>query len=309
MPRQSQVQESISNLSMGLIENGLTLLQTQAFPVYKKNIDHRDPPFAYTEFTPSAIAVLLMTSGLDYHLAHLNWLRDIAPHQSPLPYPTYFNWKISDSLSEKVSTLLIQRNERRLKEQLVELTIVRDSVAHPKLYSIRRTMRANLSYSRPNAALASGAKLDQKALQRKLKSSERTKSLRLPLVPSWISYPDAVAGILVLHRFLNLLERKYGNPYAWMGQFFVRDEPLGFFRNGDRTKLMVSMQEWAKAFFYSLSQDDQQRIRKKLGRDFFKYLHKGLPRLRYGKGTVTDIVRSCRIHRNLHSSKKLPLGL
>ena len=85
MPRKSKVQESISNLSMGLIEHGLTLLQTPSFPVYKKNIDQRDPPFAPTEFTPSAIAILLMTSGLDYHLARLKWLRDVAPTDATTP--------------------------------------------------------------------------------------------------------------------------------------------------------------------------------------------------------------------------------
>jgi len=92
MPRKSKVQESISNLSKGLIEHGLTLLQTHAFPVYKKNIDQRDPPFASTEFTPSAIAIVLISSGLDYHLARLKWFRDVAPHDPPsFPYPTYFN--------------------------------------------------------------------------------------------------------------------------------------------------------------------------------------------------------------------------
>ena len=55
MPRKSEVQESISNLSMGLIEHGLTQLQTHSFPIYKKNIDQRDPPFASTEFTKNRI--------------------------------------------------------------------------------------------------------------------------------------------------------------------------------------------------------------------------------------------------------------
>jgi hypothetical protein len=291
MPRKSKVQESISNLSMGLIEHGLTLLQTHSFPVYKKNIDQRDPPFAPTEFTPSAIAILLMTSGLDYHLARLKWLRDVAPHDSPLPYPTYFNWKVGEALSRKITKLLIQKNEMRLKEQLIELTIVRDSVAHPRLYLVKQTMRADLSYCSPRAELSPGADLRAKALQRKLKGSERTKALRLPLVSSWISYPDAVTCVLVLHRFLNLLEQKYRNPYAWVGNFFVRNDPAGFFKDTDKTRLSVSMEEWAVAFFESLSQDDQQRVRKRLGRNFSTYLHKALPRLRFGRGTMSDALR------------------
>lgn len=291
MPRKSEVQESISNLSMGLIEHGLTLLQTHSFPVYKKNIDQRDPPFAPTEFTPSAIAILLMTSGLDYHLARLKWLRDVAPHDSPFPYPTYFNWKVGEALSQKITKILIQKNEMRLKEQLIELTIVRDSVAHPRLYLVKQAMRADLSYCSPRAELSPGADLRPKALLRKLKGSERTKALRLPLVSSWISYPDAVICVLVLHRFLNLLERKYGNPYAWVGNFFVRNDPAGFFKDTDKTRLSVSMGKWAVAFFESLSQDDQQRVRKRLGRNFSTYLHKALPRLRFERGTVSDIIR------------------
>ena len=242
---------------MGLIEHGLTILQTRSFPVYQKNIAQRDPPFASTESTPSAIAILLMSSGLDYHLARLKWFRDVAPYKPPLPYPTYFNWNIGDSLSGKISKLLIQRNERSLKEQLVELTIVRDSVAHPRLYLIKQAMHSDFSFSKPRAELLRGAELRHKALRRKLKGSERTKSLRLPLVSSWIGYPDAVICVLVLYRFLNLLERKYGNPYAWVGNLFVRNNPTGFFKDTEETKLCVSMGEWVAAFFESLSQDDQ----------------------------------------------------
>jgi hypothetical protein len=289
MPRNSQ--ESISNLSMGLIEHGLTILQTRSFPVYQKNIAQRDPPFASTESTPSSIAILLMSSGLDYHLARLKWLRDVAPHDSPLSYPTYFNWQVGEALSQKITRLLIQKNETRLKEQLIELTIVRDSVAHPRLYLVRQAMRSDLSFCRPRAELSPGAELRPKALMRKLKGSERTKSLRLPLVSSWISYPDAVVCVLVLHRFLNLLEIKYGNPYAWVGRFSIRNEPSGFFKDSTKTRLTLSMDEWARAFFHSLSQDDQERVRKRLGRDFSKYLHKILPRFRFGRGTFSDVIR------------------
>ena len=134
------------------------------------------------------------------------WLRDIAPHKPPLSYPTYFNWKIGDSLLEKIFELLIQKTERRLKEQPVELTIVRDSVTHPRLDLIKQAMRSDLSFGTPRAELSRGAERTPKALLRKLKGSERTKTLRLPLISSWISYPNAVTCVLVLHPFHNLLE-------------------------------------------------------------------------------------------------------
>ena len=152
-------------------------------------------------------------------------------------------------------------------------------------------MRSDLSYCRPRAELSPGAELKRKALMRKLKGSERTKSLRLPLVSNWISYPDAVTCVLVLHRFLNLLEAKYGNPYAWVGRFYIRNTPAEFFKDKSKPRLSLSIEEWVTAFFHSLSHDDQVRVKKRLGKDYSRYLHKSLPRLRFGKGTVTDIVR------------------
>lgn len=186
---------------------------------------------------------------------------------------------------------MIQKNERSLKEQLVELTIVRDSVAHPRLYLIKQAMHSDFSFNKPRAELSRGAELRPKALRRKLKGSERTKSLRLPLVSSWISYPDAVICVLVLYRFLNLLERKYGNPYAWVGNFFIRNNPTGFFKDTEETKLCVSMGEWVAAFFESLLQDDQKQVRKRLGTSFSMYLHKIRPRIRFSCGAVSHITR------------------
>jgi len=91
MARRGEMQESISILSTGLIERGLSLLQRDAFPVYQINRDRRGPPFAQGENLPSAIALLLLSSGLDYHLARLKWLRDLTEHKPPLSVPTYFN--------------------------------------------------------------------------------------------------------------------------------------------------------------------------------------------------------------------------
>jgi hypothetical protein len=72
-------------------------------------------------------------------------------------------------------------------------------------------------------------------------------------VPTWIRYVDKVVCILVLTRFLNLLEYKYGNPYACVGGFSVRNDPADFFHGwGDKTRRSMSMEKWARAFFDSL---------------------------------------------------------
>ena len=105
MKEQPYTQESISNLSFGLIENALSGLQREAYPVYLKNIARRAPPFAHGEFTPSGIAILLMMSGLDFHLARLKYLRDLTPHRPPLPHTPYFNWKVDDALSRKIQKI------------------------------------------------------------------------------------------------------------------------------------------------------------------------------------------------------------
>ncbi len=48
------------------------------------------------------------------------------------------------------------------------------------------------------------------------------------MVATWISYRDVVICLIIVSRFLHLLERKYGNPYAHMGRLFVQNTPDGF---------------------------------------------------------------------------------
>jgi hypothetical protein len=275
MPHRRQAQESISNLSMDLIGRALELVQHEAFPVYKRNVDSREPPFAHGEFGPCAIATLLIPSGIDYHLARLKYFRDVLKRKRPLPFTPYFNWNMGVPLSLKIDRLLYKRSERRLKEQLIEFTIMRDSVAHPKLYLIRHLMNADYSITKQRAKLASGEGHRGKATERKLMRSERTRSLRLPLVPIWISYVDIVACILVLTRFLHLLEERYGNPSAWVGGFSVRNVPEGFFKGwGSAHRKSIPIGEWARAFYESLSSSDQEKVRRRLGVEVSRYTDK-----------------------------------
>lgn len=293
MKERSYTQEYISNLSFGLIESALSSLQREAYPVYLKNIERRDPPFAHGEFTPSGIAILLMMSGLDFHLARLKYLRDLTPHSSPPPHTPYFNWEIGDPLSRKIENLLFKRNERRLREQLIEMTVMRDSVAHPKLYTISEVIKPDLNITKLKAKISPGAEHRAKARDRKLKYSERTRSLRLPLVPIWISYPDVVLCALVLNRFLSVLEGRYGNPYAWVGGFSVRNTPANFFKDwGDLTRRSLSMSEWVKGLYNSLSNEDQLRLCKRLGGSIEKYVSEHRRCVRIGKGRMSDILRA-----------------
>ena len=266
----STVQEYISNLSMDLMGHALELIQHKAFPVYKRNIGLRKPPFAHGEFGPCAIASLLLPSGLDYHLSRLKYLRDEGRDTK------HFNWTSDDSLATKIDRLLVKGSEKRLKKQLIEFTIMRDSVAHPKLYFITQLMRLDYSFTEQKPTLCTGARHREKAVKHKFKHSEKTKSLCLPLVPTWISYVDIVVCVLVLTRFLNLLEEKHGSD-GWLGGFLTRDDPPGFFPNrGDHSKnwRTIPIEEWAQAFFNSLAQDDRQGVQKRLGADVTEYIRK-----------------------------------
>ena len=148
---------------------------------------------------------------------------------------------------------------------------MRDSIAHPKLYLIREVFRADFT---PSKRLAKPTDWQHrgKALKRKLKRSERTSNLRLPLVPTWISYPDIVVGILVLIRFFNLLEEKYGSYYSMIGKFFARNNPAGFFRGwGEKDRKSITLATWGQAFFDSLTPADQQIVTKRLRAEVSKY--------------------------------------
>lgn len=295
MAKKRQEQNYISNLSMDLMGHALQCIQSDAFPTYRQNIDKREPPFAHGEFSPCAIAILLLTSGLDYHLSRLKYFRDVYEFTPPLP--PYFNWRMGDPLSVKIEKLLIKRTERCLRDQLIELTVMRDTVAHPKLYVITQIMKEDYSFTEQVAKLSDGEKHWPKTLKRKMIRFEKTKSLRLPLVPTWISYVDIVTCVLVITRFLHLIEKKYGNPAGWFGDFSVKNVPTGFFSGwGNMTRRSIPLSEWAQAFFKSLSPGDQQKVQKRLGTTVSKYIHKSpIPpkRIRHGSiGNILDAMRN-----------------
>lgn len=170
---------------------------------------------------------------------------------------------------------------------------MRDSVAHPKLYLIREVIRPDLSIAKLKAIISPGVEHRPKARDRKLKRSERTRLLRFPLVPTWISYPDVVLCVVVLNRFLSVLEERYGNPYAWVGSFSVRNDPADFFKDwGGRTRRLLSMGEWVKGLYNSLSKEDQLRLCKRLGGSIKTYVREPPQWVRSGKGSISDILQA-----------------
>lgn len=105
---------------------------------------------------------------------------------------------------------------------------------------------------------------------------------------------------------MNLLEEKYGN-YAWVGGFSIRNEPIGFFQGwGGTTRRSTTIEEWARAFYNSLSTVDQLGIRKRLGNNLSPYISKRRPRLEIGKGTISDILQAIHRPRKLEFLRKPP---
>jgi hypothetical protein len=299
MTRKKQAsQEYISILSMGLVESAFLMLVQFSLPVYKINSNRTRPPVAGPENVNAVLAIIGLTLGLDHHLARLKYLRDIAKHDTPLPYTPYFDWEVDSELPRKLTGILTKRAERRLLAELREITVCRDALTHPKVHTITEVYDEELRFKKIGAKLAAGAEFRPKALANKMKRAPLTKRLRLPVVPTWVSYVDAVICVLVIHRFLNLLENRYGNPYAFIGHITAREkETKSLFTAWDWSKRYpMALEDWARAFFDSLAPNDQDLVRRVLGPNLSVYLDRpfpSAPRTR-GLGSLAEDLDSIR---------------
>jgi hypothetical protein len=276
---------SVTNLSFNLIESAFLLLTQLSFPAYKHNINHRRPPVARQENVNAAVCISMLTSALDYHLCYLKYLRDVYVHKPPLPYTPYFNWVFDDTLSVKLPKLLKRPREKRLLAQLIEITCCRDWIVHPKFYAVTQSWGADFQDGRLRAMLLPGNKLRFKTIEHKMRRQYFTKILKLPLVPTWVSYVDAVVCILVFHRLLNLLEWRYEN-YARVGAItaYQRQTKELFAGWNWARSYPRELEDWAKGFFQSLSVTDQNKVKKRLGGRLGPYLKKKPPRPSLGGG-------------------------
>ena len=268
--------KSTANLSVGFIESAFRMLIWRCLPTYRQNINHPRPPVAGPENANAAAAIVMFMTALDYHLCRLKYLRDVAKHNPSSFDSPYFNWAFDfdEPLGKKLETFLMHRKERSLLKRLIELTVCRDTVVHPKFYTITYAMNQDLSYKKIKAELAPGVTLREKTKRHKLKRQEFTRLLRLPVVPTWISYVDAVICILVLHRLLNLLEARCGNPYAWVGTMTAYEKETKELFVGWNWKQNHpnKMENWVEAFYNSLSTEDQEKVKRALGNNWSVYL-------------------------------------
>ncbi len=274
--RRGSSQQSVSNLSVSFIESAFLMLVGNSLPVYRHNIARQRPPVAAGENVSAAAAVMLLITGLDYHLCRLKYLRDIYKHTPPLPNTPYFNWSFSEALPTKLQRLLTRPKETLLLKQLIEMTVCRDAIVHPKFYTITRSWNADFEDSTIRAKLPPGTTHWPKAMKNKMQRREFSRVLKLPLVPTWVSYIDAVVCILVLHRLLSLLEWRYGNPYGWVGGITAyQDQTKDLFTAWNwQQSHPRELKDWVRAFYQSLSVTHQRKVEQRLGGNIELYVQK-----------------------------------
>jgi len=267
-------QESISNLSLDLIDTAFLLLCEHALPAYKQHINSSRPPVDGRENATSAAAIVMLLSGLDYHLCWLKYSKETIKLKISPPHAPIFSWSFDDYLVVKVRGLLTRRTERGLLAQIIEITACRDSIIHPKIYTITHVFDADFNIKHMKGCLVPGAKLRNKTKSVKMKRKDATKLLKIPLVPTWIGYADAVLSVFVVYRLFLTLEIRYGKSYmpsAVLSRYARKAKHL--FGDLEWPKdYRGTLQEWISAFYKSLSIRDQEKVAKVLGGEFIPIL-------------------------------------
>jgi len=135
---------------------------------------------------------------------------------------------MENSLSKKLEGLLIKLREKKFKEQLLELTIVRDCVAHPNFYIVKDSWKRDNSWGKSSATFPSGVKHREKASKRKRERYERTKILGLQMVATWISYRDVVMCLIIVSHFCIYLNASMAILMPMWVVFLFRIRPMEF---------------------------------------------------------------------------------
>lgn len=259
--------EVISNLSLDLIETAFLLLCEYALPAYKQKINLPRPPIDSKENSTSVSAIVTLLAGLDFHLCWLKYSKDALKPITTPPSSPFFSWNIDDYLVDKVTKLLPRRTERSLLSQVLEITACRDAIIHPKFYTISHIFDAESNMKRMVDRLVPGIKLRPKMVNAKMKNKNLTKKLKIPLVPTWISYADAVIAVFVVYRFLMILEARHGRSYissAQLSRYARRAKHL--FGDLEWPKdYQGTFLDWLSAFYGSLSPSDRVRVDKTQG--------------------------------------------
>jgi hypothetical protein len=176
----------------------------KALPVYRRNPIR--PPVALHENIESSAAIVLMVTGLE---SHVNRLMYFEPH----------GLSTKDNLLKKLETYLPQRKYKKLLRQMEEVTTCRDAIVHAHVWEETRKLDVNWNIVKQSWKVAHVTQLRGKIKRNIMKRAQVSRLLRVNLMPTKVNYADAVKALVVILRLMRELEKRYGNPKAWVGPF------------------------------------------------------------------------------------------
>jgi hypothetical protein len=202
VPRSVRNQQLITIQSTSFFNVIFSCLE-RAFPVYRKNLSR--PPVADRENIECSAALLILVTALESHVNRL----------------MYFDSKglsTADALLRKLQKFLPQRQNASLLRQIEEVTVCRDAIVHSHVWVVTRRYDTNGNIAKQTYKPAGITKFRQKLERNRLKSLPVSKRLRLNLIPTNVDFVD-LAKSLVVALHLRKLEKKYGNPIAYVSPF------------------------------------------------------------------------------------------
>ena len=176
----------------------------KALPVYRKNVTR--PPVAGHENIESSAAIVLMVTALESHVNRLMYFE-----------PQGLSTK--DNLLKKLETYLPQRRYKSLLRQTEEVTTCRDAIIHAHVWEETRKFDGNWKLVKQSWKVAEVTQLLGKTKRNIMKRTQLSRLLRVNLMPTKVSYADAVKALVVILRIMRELEKRYGNPKAHVGPF------------------------------------------------------------------------------------------
>jgi hypothetical protein len=176
----------------------------RALPVYRTNLNR--PPVAHHENIESSAAIVLMVTALESHVNRLTYFE---------PYGLL----TKDNLLKKLETYLPQSKYKKLRRQTEEVTACRDAIVHAHVWQETRKFDGNWNLVKQSWKVAQVTQFLGKTKRNIMKRAPLSKLLRINLMPTRVSYPDTVKALVIILRIMRELEKRYGNPKAWVGPF------------------------------------------------------------------------------------------
>lgn len=176
----------------------------RALPIYQKNPAR--PPVAGPENIECSAAIVVLITALESHVNRL----------------MFFDSKglsTNDDLLKKLRTYLPQRKNGALLNRFEEVTACRDAIAHAHVWLEHRQLSHDWKLRDQSWEVAKVTHLRGKARRNTLKGVPITKRLGLNVVPTRVDFVDVVKALIVVVRVMRELERRHGNPKAWLGPF------------------------------------------------------------------------------------------